>query len=250
MTQRRSILTALALCGLAASAQPALPTFEVGTVKVSQPTSSGPFSIVPVYPSVRNGVFQARFMPLKTLLAFAYDVSEVQISGPDWLAKNLYDINARVPEATQQRDARQMLRAFLTERLKLVTHSTTQDMDALALVVEKKGIKLHSLTPGEAYNIESPKGNGSLILSRGNMRAWADLLTRVMGAPVIDQTGLAGAYAGAVMYTSYERAAAGPSDFPTFPTALKEQAGLELIKRVMKVNVIVVDQANETPEAN
>ncbi len=109
MTQHRLLLSIFTLSGLLASAQTALPKFEVGTVKVSSPESSGPFSVVPVGPGVRDGIFRARHVSLKTLVAYSHDVSEVQISGPEWLDKNHYDVNAKVPEGTQQAEIREML---------------------------------------------------------------------------------------------------------------------------------------------
>ncbi len=251
MTQHRLMLSIFALSGLLTRAQTALPKFEVATVKVSNPESSAPFSVVPVVPGVRDGIFRARHMSLKTLVAYAYDVSEVQISGPDWLDRNHYDITAKVPEGTQQNEARGMLRELLAERLRVVTHSANQEMDALALVVDGKGHKLHLLEPGESFTPDRPKGDSlGLLVSQSDMRGWADFLTRVLGSPVIDQTELRGRYAGAVKYTAYNRLGGALSEFPVLPIALKEQLGLELVRRKMTVNMVVVDKANQVPEEN
>jgi uncharacterized protein (TIGR03435 family) len=230
--------------------QPATPKFEVGTVKVSKPESDGPFAVVPVRPGVRNGVFEARHMLLKTLLAYAHDVGEVQISGPDWLDKNHYNIAAKVPEGTQQSQVRGMLREFLAERFKVVTRSSVQETEALALIVGGKGHKLHLLAPGERFTPDYPRGSRGLLVSSSDMRDWADFLTRVLGRPVIDQTGLQGRYAGAVAYTPFDRLGVGPSEFPGLPVALKEQLGLELVRRKLTVEMVVVDRANEIPEEN
>jgi len=191
-------------------------------------------------------------MSLKTLLAYAHDVSEVQIAGPDWLDKNHYSVMAKVAEGTQQVDARGMLRELLAERLKVVTHSATREMDALALIVDGKGHKLHLLQPGESFNPDRPKGDSKgLIVMRADLRAWADMLTRALGSPVIDKTGLPpGRYAGAVAYTPYNRLGDRQSEFPALPVALKEQLGLELVRRKMAVDIVVVDRANEIPEEN
>lgn len=247
MTRALAILAALVCSAFLAGAQ---QNFEVGTVKFSQPESSGPFSVIPVAPGVRNGLFDARHMTLKNLLAYAHDVAEVQIAGPAWLDKNHYTVAAQVPEATPLGEVRKMLRGFLAEHFKIATRSVTQEMEALALVVSEKGHKLLPIAPGETVNPNIPKGGGSLIVSRSDMRNWADFLTRVVGSPVIDRTGLQGRYAGAVMYLADNRLGDGLSEFPAFPVALKEQLGLELVKRKMTVDMVVVDTAQEVPEEN
>lgn len=102
----RVIIFTLAVGGCAASGQTAAE-FEVGTVKVSKPQSVGTFGMVTILPGARNGVFETMNVTMKMLLAFAYDVIEVQISGPDWLDKNLYDIKAKVPDGAQRSEVRE-----------------------------------------------------------------------------------------------------------------------------------------------
>ena len=69
----------------------------------------------------------------------------------------------------------------------------------LALVVDGKGQKLHLPEPGESFTPDGPNGDSlGLLVSQSDMRGWADFLTRVLGSPVMNQTGLQGRYAGAV----------------------------------------------------
>lgn len=248
---RLAILTGLIVCGFSVRAQPTVLKFEVGTVKISQP---GAGIVVPIFPGVRNGSFGARNMELRTLLAYAYDVSEVQISGPNWLNQRHYDIAAKIPEGAQQNDARGMLRELLAERLKVVTHPETREMDVLALVVDGKGHRLRLLKPGESFisdDFDLPKGDSKgLITVNSDMRHWAEVLTRALGSTVIDKTGLVGRYAGAVKYTPYNSVGSGSTEFPSLPIALKEQTGLDLVKRKLMVDMVVVDHVDEIPGEN
>ena len=85
------------------------------------------------------------WMPLKSLIAVAYDVKEYQISGPDWLSgmsAQRFDIVAKMPEGASKDDAPKMLQALLAERFHLKVHFETQEHPVLALVVGKGGPKL------------------------------------------------------------------------------------------------------------
>jgi uncharacterized protein (TIGR03435 family) len=246
----RRLFLALALSGSIAAAQPA-PEFEVGTVKVSRPQSVGTFGMVTILPGARNGVFEARNVTMKMLLAFAYDVMQVQISGPDWLDKNHYDIKAKVPDdAASRSEVREMVRQFLAERFSITTHSATHEIDALALRGTKEGLKLRQWEPGEPFQPPIPK-NASIYVFTGTMSDLAENLgMRVLKYPVIDQTGVSGTYASLLSYSADNRVDQEPSAYPALPTALKEQMGLELVRGKYQVDVIVVDQANEVPTEN
>ena len=188
---------------------------------------------------------------MKMLLAFAYDVMQVQISGPDWLDKNHYDIKAKVPDdAASRSEVREMVRQFLPERFGLATHSATHEMDALALRVDKEGHKLQPWERGEPFQPPIPK-NASIYVFTGTMSDLAENLgMRVLKYPVIDQTGVSGTYASLLAYSADNRIDQEPSAYPALPTALKEQMGLELVRGKYQLNVIVVDQANEVPTEN
>lgn len=224
--------------------------FEVGTVKVSRPQSVGTFGMVKIIPGARNGIFETMNVTMKMLLAFAYDVQEVQISGPDWLDKNLYDIKAKVPDGAQRSELREMTRKFLAERFSITTHPATQEVDALALRVTKGGHKLQPWERGEPFKPALPKDARTLTFT-GTMRELAeDLGTRILKYPVIDQTGVLGTYAALIAHSPENPVGPGPSAYPALPTALKEQMGLELVRGKYQVDAIVVDWANEVPTEN
>ena len=90
------------------------------------------------------------YMSLKDLIANAYKVKAYQVTGPDWLASERFDIAAKMPEGSTADDAPRMLQALLEDRFKLATHQDTQEHPVLALVVAKDGPRLKEAPPPEA----------------------------------------------------------------------------------------------------
>jgi uncharacterized protein (TIGR03435 family) len=90
------------------------------------------------------------YMSLKDLVANAYAVKPYQVSGPDWLAAQRYDISAKMPESAKTDDAPAMLQSLLEDRFKLAAHRETQEHPVLALVVAKGGPHLKDAPPTEA----------------------------------------------------------------------------------------------------
>jgi uncharacterized protein (TIGR03435 family) len=79
---------------------------------------------------------------LTDLIAYAYKMQQYEISGPEWMVTDRFDIEARLPDGAAKADVPAMLRALLKERFNLETHSEMEDQPVLALVVGKSGPKL------------------------------------------------------------------------------------------------------------
>jgi uncharacterized protein (TIGR03435 family) len=153
------------------------PTFEVATVKPSPPLDMMKLAAeIQAGKMPRIGAHidasQAEYnhMSLKELIANAYKVKGYQITGPEWLTAEHFDILAKMPEGASKDDAPQMLQALLEERFKLAAHRDTQEHPVFALVVGKDGPKLKAspataepidekapLKPGET-KIDGPNG--------------------------------------------------------------------------------------------
>jgi uncharacterized protein (TIGR03435 family) len=82
------------------------------------------------------------YVALKELIAYAYKVKSYQISGPDWLTTQRFDIVAKLPDGASKDDAPKMLQALLAERFKLTAHRDNQEHPVLGLVVGKGGPKM------------------------------------------------------------------------------------------------------------
>jgi uncharacterized protein (TIGR03435 family) len=131
----------------------AKPVFEVATIKPSAPLDMAKLAAqmqagqMPQFgATVTASQAQYTYMTLKDLIANAYDIKAFQISGPDWLVSERFDIVAKLPENASKSDAPAMLQTLLTERFKLVAHKESQEHPVLGLVVAKGGPKLKEAT--------------------------------------------------------------------------------------------------------
>jgi uncharacterized protein (TIGR03435 family) len=86
------------------------------------------------------------YMSLKDLIAYGYKVRAYQISGPEWITTDRFDIAAKLPEGASRDDVPAMLEALLIERFKLAAHLETKEHPVMALVVAKSGAKLQEST--------------------------------------------------------------------------------------------------------
>ena len=121
-------IPAAAQNGLAAG-----PQFEVASIKRSAPGSRGQTIYNPT--AVR---FAITSITTKSLVAYAYDVRDFQVSGgPGWIESEEYDIVAKPQgEATTERILA-MARGLLAERFKLTLHHESKEMSVLALTVAR-----------------------------------------------------------------------------------------------------------------
>ncbi len=143
-----------------ASAQTAStsPVFEVATIKpVILDASSAAHSGVHVYQA--RAYYRA--MTLKSLVRYAYRVQPFQVSGPESIDRDYYEIEARFPKGVTEKDERKMLQVLLKERFDLKFHVEKKALESYALVVGKHGAKLKPSLP------DLPKSDPEVSLKPG-----------------------------------------------------------------------------------
>ncbi len=285
-------VTALLLLVLQARAsQPQkLFEFEVASVK---PMKSPPNMIMMrIQP---GGRFVVSGVTAKFLMEQAYGVKDSQITGaPSWFNTDRWDIDAKPDEATaaaldklspdeRQKALMQMLQGLLADRFKLTVAREIKDLPIYALVVAKNGPKFHESTyqPPETSPDTTPRpgeapagkrqgvwmnGRGELTQTDADMKLFADVLSRFVGRPVIDKTGLTGKYDFSLKWTPDEAQSAtapggkGPgmdgasppppeSSGPSIFTAVQEQLGLKLEPQKSPMEVFVIQHV-ERPSEN
>jgi len=192
---------------------------------------------------------------LKKLIAFAYQVHDYQISGPDWLSSQRFDIQAEAPEWAKKEERPVILQNLLIDRFKLAVHHSTKSLPAYALAIAKGGPKLQAVDAHGTSGISS--GRGNMTLQKASMQEIVDSLSRRLDRPVIDQTGLTGAFNGELHWTPDDdqadgnaTAAAAADTGPSIFTALQEQFGLKLIPQKASVDFLIVDRVEKLPTAN
>jgi uncharacterized protein (TIGR03435 family) len=234
-------------------AQTTLPTeFEVATIRLR--TEASEVSRVNLRP---GGRIEASNVTLTRLIAGAYDVTEQQIvDGPSWREEVRWDLEAKaegLPSGAGPGEVLPLLRKLLENRFHLKVRREMRPMPVYQLLVERNGPSANlkpSTTEGldAASNYNGPKGM-KMDAARMHMPGFAQRLSRYVGRPVVDRTGLTGRYDFTLewvpeMAATVEGEAAGPSVF----TAVRETLGLRLESGRDLVEVLVVERVERPTE--
>jgi uncharacterized protein (TIGR03435 family) len=134
------------------AAAPSAPTaplaFEVATIKLARPLQEQALSgKMHVGVNIDAGRVDIGGMSLSDLISIAYKVKPHQISGPDWLAIDRFDILAKIPEGVDKDKVPEMMQTLLADRFKLTFHRENRDHAIYALIVGKNGPKLKESPP-------------------------------------------------------------------------------------------------------
>jgi uncharacterized protein (TIGR03435 family) len=132
-----AVVAALAI-GVSLRAQSAAQSFEVASVKPSNPNPTGPLGAAPmVLPAL--GRLTAQNVTLRMLVMAAYQKQPFQIAGgPEWQNSNKFDINARAENASVTTDGIfSMLQTLLADRFKLKVHTETREVPIFALMLAR-----------------------------------------------------------------------------------------------------------------
>ena len=190
---------------------------------------------------------------LADCLKFAYGLtSDIQLSGPDWISRKgefIFDIVGKAPAGTPRTELLRMLQTLLTERFQLVLRRELRSASYLSLVPDAKGLKLEEADANLSGATPSTFHPGHIDTRGVYLPMFATLLSRFMGQPVIDQTGLTSRYFVKLDW-SPDNDNATANAGPTIYTALREQLGLKLESRKGPLETLVVDAALKTPIAN
>ena len=233
-------------------------------------------------------------LPLKLYVGMAYGLKPQQIVGPDWLGQPRFDVAAKIPDAASAAQLPQMFQALLTDRFQMKSHRETKEFAVFALTVSKNGLTLQPSASAPEVPSDKPPavtvtaagnasgsgadlgggssftlGNNRIEIRKMTMLQIAELLTRLSDRPVIDGTGITGAYDLSLELTPedfigvqirgginngalipaqalrlLDNAAADP-----FTSAL-QKSGLALESRKAPLEVLVIDSIQKTPTDN
>jgi uncharacterized protein (TIGR03435 family) len=148
-----------------------------------------------------------------------------------------------------------MLQALLAHRFKLKLHREAKEMSVYALVVSKDGPKFKESARDavESARVRTSGRNLSIVASKQTMDQLADLLPHAFSVelPVVNRTGLAGAYDFKLEATPEYRMTRGDPDLTNISVfiGIQRQLGLKLERQKAMIEVLVVDHAEE-PSAN
>jgi uncharacterized protein (TIGR03435 family) len=224
-------------------------TLEVASIKSNRSGSSGS--------SIRQskGQITMENVSLRKWILFSYgipDDRDYAISGPSWLPTESFDVAAKwAGEPTRQQQLL-MLQNLLAERFKLQLHKENRQTSGYALVVAKGGLKIRAEEPGQNGTNGRP---GHLDVTKTTLQKLTDLLSKITGQPVVNETSTPGAFTFALEWSPDETQRqrdpdAPPTSGPTLFSALQDQLGLKLEGRKTAVEVLVVDRMERTPTEN
>jgi uncharacterized protein (TIGR03435 family) len=209
-----------------AQTAPALPQFEVASVRPSGPTAPEAMKLGVHIDGAR---MSCNYFSLTDLIRFAYQVKQYQVTGPDWLASDRFDIAATLPAGSKQDQTRDMMKALLLDRFQLKVHTEKKDFPVYALTVAKSGLKMKESAPDvddatgtdpkdapkaparAPVNVSASGGRGGVNINYGNgsyftfgdnklvvrkltTAQFCEMLARFEDRPVVDMTGLTAKY--------------------------------------------------------
>jgi bla regulator protein blaR1 len=246
----------LALVGILATAALA-QSFEVASVKPQPWTGKGSVGIV-----VRGNSFDAEHVSLFSLVTFAYNLRDVQLSGgPSWVksgvlsSSELFQVTAKAPEGPPPAMdvIRQMLRTLLADRFKLQIRHVEKELPTYDLVVKKGGPKLKESPADAKFNfVTTSVGRFGVRIVATHMTV-QQLIDHQLGGytdqPIFDKTGLTAPYDFTLEFTVQDLSADNSPGLPALVTAVQEQLGLKLEPGRERFDTLVIEHA-ERPSEN
>lgn len=116
---------------------------------------------------------QIGYLALPELAAMAYEVKPLDITAPDWMRQQRFDISALMPEGATKDQLPQMMQALLRDRFKLVARKETKEQPMYALEVAKGGHKMKespALVEKPADTPEAPLAAGERSLNNSGQQ--------------------------------------------------------------------------------
>jgi uncharacterized protein (TIGR03435 family) len=232
-----TIIATLLLVSSAGFAQPA-PSFDVATIKPG--TGDGSFS----QDTSPDGRFSARNLTVWNLIRFGYNLTDLQIiGGPGWIKTQGFDIQAQPATPVAKEETFKMVQSLLKDRFRLQAHKENRETPAFSLTVASSGPKLPPANGEGARTMQM----GSLNTSSMTLASLCQILEFELGRPVVDRTGLQGAFAIQLQWAS-DKARVPDSTLPALTTAVQEQLGLKLDSVRNPVEVLVIDNIQQPSE--
>jgi uncharacterized protein (TIGR03435 family) len=225
------------------------------------------------------GLYVCENCDLSGVVSHAYGIYPFQLSAPDWMRDQRFNISAKVPLGATKEQFKLMLQNMLAERFKLAVHFEKKEMQRSELVVAKGGPKLKESAiapppkedgaePKPAEKFVEPKefmakdgypavadegqamgyGRARVVYLRRTMDYLVTYLAAQLYHPVVDATGLTGKYDIALFWDM--TGSSDPDAGPTLEAALQSQLGLKLESKKGPVDIVVVDHAEKVPTEN
>ena len=245
----KTILLATICAGFVFAQAPANPKFEVASIRPSQPMGTERVDI-----GVHVDGAQLRYVaiPMRDYIARAYRMKLYQVTGPDWLTTERFDLNAKLPEGSTPDQIPEMLQSLLEERFQIKLHREKKELPVYALIIGKPPLKIQESAPdasgdaapkatttvtasGSAAGVSVDLGhgsyytfnNGNFEIKKVDMDMLARQLERYVDRPILDMTDLKGKYDLTIAVT--------PEDYQTMLVRAAVNAGMLLPPQALRL---------------
>ena len=238
----RLLSLAIGIAGSMWAQTVATPRFEVAAIKPTPVDQQNGNS----NGKSGKGRYNYTNVTLKRCIMGAFGLGPNQIlGGPPWLDNDRYDIVAKAEQPVDDDDLlNRMMQNLLADRFKLIFHRESRMTPAYVLEVVKGGPKLEAAPDGESSTNWS---RGTIDAKVTTMAHFAEVLSRVLDFPVVNQTGLDGAFNLTVKWIPESKDGAASDLGPTLFTAL-QQFGLRLTSHRTPVEFFVIDHVERPTE--
>ena len=300
-SMKTQMLCAVAVLSAAIAVGAQSPAFDVASVKASNPNPSTPLGGIPMILPALGRLTATNVTLRQLVIGAYQKQSFQVVGGPPWQTADKFDINAKSEDGSMPTDQiLERLKTLLADRFKLRVHTETREAPIYNLVVARSDGKLgDKLKPSSdsCPDLKAQQQKQLEALAKGGLSALASmqnpgqntpcsitplppqpgaigmnargqamatltlLLTQLLGRPVVDRTGLTGAYDFELVIDMqtllrvYAEAGVNiptPQNLPEGPslmTYLQESLGLKLDSARGPTEVIVIDSA-EKPTAD
>jgi uncharacterized protein (TIGR03435 family) len=237
--------------------------FEIANLKPSHPGETQQFRRLP------GGRVEAEAISLQFLLFYGFMTAEARVENlPRWLETDTYDLSAKAPSPDLDTESlRAMLRSLLADRFGLKTHYEDRPRPVYALTAPKHPPKLTQSDGSVRSNCKSSAGDhGQIVLTCQNMTMAqfamkiGDFAASYFDHPVIDRTGLTGAYDFTISWTSKRRylgdapsgdsTAQDPPGGVTAFQAVEKLLGNKIEAQKQPRQVLIIDHIERKPTEN
>jgi len=205
MPSLRALVICIVPLGIALAA--GRPAFEVASIKATDPNPENNAFIGMTADGAR---VKYTNITLRDCIRAAFRVQDYQITGPDWLTKARFEINATIPAGASMEQIPEMLQSLLEERFRMEIRREQKETNVYALLVGNGGAKLKpaEVTPNAVgptalgpdgkprsmMQFGFPPGGVSITAPSATLGSLTWLMSRFTARPVVDDTGIDGLY--------------------------------------------------------
>ena len=260
------------------------PQFEVVAIKPAGPLTPN----IVLGLNADGSQVHISWASLTDLVTMGYRLKRYQITGPDWLGSDHFDVAAKIPDGSNQRNVPEMLQSMLQDRFGMKSHWEKKEFSVYTLGLSKPVPNLNEVAAPET-EVSFPRGNISGMRSiidfgsgstftfadnmldarKLNLDEFTEWFSNFMDRPVINNTGLKGHYDFRLNLSARDfqtmwiwAAMAGGTIIPpeavpkvdglsmdSLPNALKE-LGLKLDRGKGSIDVLVIEAIQRKPTDN